>query len=158
MSLRCAFCCAKHFQAEVTTSSSTVPRNKGTMLQYASYRLAIRDGFSLLHHSQKIFLQWVVDMYVRIEGTRLHFVRQNQATLRAEVYNNLTDFVNNCPNGVDGVHTVGRKIILPSSFIGSPRNMYQNYLDAMSIVQHFGKPSLFITMTCNPQWPEKNNG
>ena len=25
---------------------------------------------------------------------------------------------------------------------------------AMSIVQHFGKSSLFITMTCNPNWPE----
>lgn len=32
--------------------------------------------------------------------------------------------------------------------------MYQNYLDAMSIVQQFGKPSFFITMTCNPRWPE----
>lgn len=32
--------------------------------------------------------------------------------------------------------------------------MYQNYLDAMSIVQHFGKPSLFVTMTCNPKWHE----
>lgn len=45
-------------------------------------------------------------------------------------------------------------IILPSSFVGSPRNMYQNYLDAMAIVQHFGKPSLFVTMTCNPKWKE----
>lgn len=32
--------------------------------------------------------------------------------------------------------------------------MHQNYLDAMAIVQKFGKPSLFITMTCNPRWPE----
>jgi len=32
--------------------------------------------------------------------------------------------------------------------------MQQNYLDAMAIVQKFGKPSLFITMTCNPCWPE----
>ena len=36
--------------------------------------------------------------------------------------------------------------------------MYQNQLNAMSIVQHFGKPSLCITMTCIPKWPEiKNN-
>lgn len=57
----------------------------------------------------------------------------------------------------DDVHRIGQKIILPSSFIGSPRNMQQNYLDAMSVVQHFGKPSLFITMTCNPNWPEIKN-
>ena len=28
----------------------------------------------------------------------------------------------------------------------------------MSIAQHFGKPSLFITMTCNPSWPVNNIG
>lgn len=123
------------------------------MCKYASYRLAIRDNyFSILHRSQKLFLQWIVDMYVRIEGTRLHFVRTNQSTLRAEVYNNLTDFFIQNVDGDD--RSVGRKIILPSTFHGSPRHMYQNYLDAMSIVQHFGKPSLFITMTCNPNWPE----
>jgi hypothetical protein len=89
-------------------------------------------------------------MYVRIEGTRLHFIRQNQTSLGSEVYNNLTDYLESNTNASN----VDRRVILPSSFNGSPRNMYQNYLDAMSIVQHFGKPSLFITMTCNPSWPE----
>ena len=28
------------------------------------------------------------------------------------------------------------------------------YLDGMAIVRHLGKPSLFITMTCNPAWDE----
>ncbi|XP_070510410.1 uncharacterized protein [Cardiocondyla obscurior] len=42
----------------------------------------------------------------------------------------------------------------PSSFIGSPRNMLQNYQDAMAIVTKYGKPDLFITMTCNPNWRE----
>ncbi|XP_031096970.1 uncharacterized protein LOC116001221 [Ipomoea triloba] len=27
-------------------------------------------------------------------------------------------------------------------------------MDAMSLVQRFGKPDLFITVTCNPNWPE----
>ena len=35
-------------------------------------------------------------------------------------------------------------IILPS----------QHYQDSMAIVREFGKPDLFITMTCNPQWRE----
>ena len=36
--------------------------------------------------------------------------------------------------------------------------MHQSYLDAMAIVQVFGKPDLFVTMTCNPNWVEiKNN-
>lgn len=32
--------------------------------------------------------------------------------------------------------------------------MQQNYQDAMAIVRKFGKPDLFITFTCNPNWPE----
>lgn len=30
---------------------------------------AIRDCFSFSHHSQNVFLQWIVDMYERIEDT-----------------------------------------------------------------------------------------
>lgn len=33
------------------TSNSAVPRVKVTMLQYACYRISIKDEFSLLHHS-----------------------------------------------------------------------------------------------------------
>jgi len=32
--------------------------------------------------------------------------------------------------------------------------MNENYQDAMAIVRKFGKPDLFITMTCNPHWKE----
>ena len=42
---------------------------------------------------------------------------------------------------------VGRRTILPSSFVGSPCDMVQYFQDAMSLVQKFGKPDLFIT-TC----------
>ena len=49
---------------------------------------------------------------------------------------------------------VGRRIILPASFIGGPRDMLKRYMDAMALMQHFGKPDIFFTMTCNPNWPE----
>ena len=49
---------------------------------------------------------------------------------------------------------VGSIVILPSSFHGSPRNMQQEYQDAMAIVSAMGKPDLFLTMTCNPKWRE----
>ena len=45
----------------------------------------------------------------------------------------------------------GKPIILPSSFTSGPRFMKQNYQDAMAMVTKFGKPSLFITFTCNPK-------
>ena len=45
----------------------------------------------------------------------------------------------------------GKVIVLPSSFTDSPRNMQQNYQDAMAIVSKFGRPDLFLTFTCNPK-------
>ncbi|KAL0366886.1 UNVERIFIED_CONTAM: hypothetical protein Sradi_3578700 [Sesamum radiatum] len=32
--------------------------------------------------------------------------------------------------------------------------MFQRYQDAMAIVQKFGKPDIFLTMTCSPSWEE----
>lgn len=62
------------------------------------------------------------------------------------------DHVNNI--ALDNNVVSGRLAILPSTFIGSPRNMQQNYQNAMAIVRKFGKPDLFITFTCNTRWPE----
>lgn len=123
-----------------------------TMLQYACYRLAVRIGFSHLHSSKKLFQQYIVDMYTRVEAHRLMFIRSNQSQLRSEHYRGLQDFVLNRAQ-LDSA-TAGRIVVLPSSFEGSPRNMAQRYQDAMAIVQKYGKPDIFLTMTCNPQWPE----
>ena len=47
-----------------------------------------------------------------------------------------------------------KRVVLPSTFTGSPRHMRGLYQDAMTMVEKLGKPDLFITMTCNPNWPE----
>ncbi|CAH1768755.1 9884_t:CDS:2, partial [Entrophospora sp. SA101] len=52
---------------------------------------------------------------------------------------------------------VSHRILLPASFIGSPRDMIQQYQDAMALLRA-GKPDLFITMTCNPNWMEIQAG
>ena len=50
---------------------------------------------------------------------------------------------------------VGRRIVLPSSYVSGPRYMRQLYQDAMAIVRAFeSTPDYFITFTCNPKWPE----
>src|SRR5207248_2638079 len=85
----------------------------------------------------------------KIEQNRLNYLKYNQATLRTDLYNGVIDAIHagDCTN-------LGRRIILPSSFAGGPRQMYQLYQDAMAIVSCFGKPDLFVTFTCNPKWPE----
>ena len=93
-----------------------------------------------------------------MEESRLFWLRNNQRTLRAEVYQVLADMIeardgNERHMGINA----GQRVILPSSFTGGPRYMMQLYQDAMAIVRSKGKPDLFITFTCNPQWKEIQN-
>ncbi|KAI2508085.1 helicase [Fragilaria crotonensis] len=87
-----------------------------------------------------------------LEQGRLNFIRLNQPRLRAELYQGIADAV--AGEDVTNTRQLGRRIILPSSHIGSARNMHQLCQDALAIVRRMGKPDLFITMTTNPQWPE----
>ena len=70
-----------------------------------------------------------------------------------ELYSGLADALHGQDYNVDGAQ-IGKKVILPSSFIGSARYQHQLYQDAMAIAQHYGKPDLFITFTWNPRWEE----
>uniref|UniRef100_A0A453ESU7 Helitron helicase-like domain-containing protein n=1 Tax=Aegilops tauschii subsp. strangulata TaxID=200361 RepID=A0A453ESU7_AEGTS len=49
---------------------------------------------------------------------------------------------------------IGKRIVLPRPFPGGDRDMQHRFLDAMAIVQRWGKPDYFVTMTCNPYWEE----
>ncbi|XP_036150735.1 uncharacterized protein LOC118648518, partial [Monomorium pharaonis] len=120
--------------------------------QYIKHRMAIRDDFNVFLLGRRLFQQWLVDNYVKIEKDRMNFCRAHQKELRSETYQGLIDYMQNMANNLNG--HIGKMVILPSTFIGSPRNMLQNYQDAMAIVAKFGKPDLFITMTCNPKWRE----
>ncbi|XP_065210885.1 uncharacterized protein LOC135840629 [Planococcus citri] len=124
-----------------------------TMLQYKKSKLAItRKQQNPLLNYGKLLQQYVVDSYVQVEAYRLNYVKNHQQDLRVESYTGLMDYMRNKTDeyGCD----VGKQVILPSTFEGSPRNMREKYLDAMSIVGRFGSPDLFITFTCNPKWPE----
>lgn len=46
--------------------------------------------------------------------------------------------------------SIGKVIVLLATFTGSPRYLHQYTQDAMTYVRHGGKPTLFITFTCNP--------
>ena len=82
--------------------------------------------------------------------------------LRVDQYRGLMDHLErrqqrlNAQNGNADVRP-GRPVVLPSTHRNSPRNMQQRYQDAMTIVAKYGKPGLFITITCNPAWPETTN-
>jgi len=132
------------------TRSNT--NNCVTMREYYAYRLQTRhnEGHTLIYGG-RLFQQFVVDAYTCIEAIRLMWVRGNQSALRIELYSGLRDAV---MRGDTTPASVEKRIVLPSSFTGSPRYMIENYQDAMSICRWAGYPDLFITFTCNAKWPE----
>ncbi|XP_028753423.1 uncharacterized protein LOC114713014, partial [Neltuma alba] len=56
--------------------------------------------------------------------------------------------------GETNASMIGRRVVLPSSFIGGARYMVNNFQDAMAICKYAGYPDIFLTFTCNPAWPE----
>ncbi|XP_071725808.1 uncharacterized protein [Rutidosis leptorrhynchoides] len=123
-----------------------------TIREFFAYRLQFRDSeTSLLLISRTLLQQFLVDAYTMVENTRLNYIRNNQKAFRCAQISSLHDAQE---SGQYDVSIMGTRITLPSSYTGGPRYMRQNYLDAMAIVRAYGYPSLFITFTCNPNWPE----
>ncbi|RPA88385.1 hypothetical protein L873DRAFT_1622126, partial [Choiromyces venosus 120613-1] len=121
-----------------------------SLAMWHSFHLFEREGTrSLLHRGGRLFQEWVVDAAAVNEQSSLCWVWQNQSKLRAQALSGLMERLDT--TGLDSdLESVGHRVILPSSISGSPRQMSENYHDAMAIVWYFKKPDLFITMTCNP--------
>jgi hypothetical protein len=123
---------------------------------FHSYYLHDRHGVkSLLLRGGRLFQDWVIDAAAVMEQNLLKWISENQPKLRAEKYSNLQNTVTENPDAE--ATDVGHRVVLPSSFSGSPRQMRELYQDAMAVVRYYGKPDLFITMTCNPNWPESKD-
>ena len=102
----------------------------------------------LFNHSQ----QYLVDAFTKIEKNELGYFRTHQSELHVESYQGLMDHIDRSVQAEDV--NIGHVVILPSTFEGSERNMYQHYQDAMTIVAKYGKPDIFLIFTVNPKWPE----
>lgn len=90
-------------------------------------------------------------MYVKIETSRLDYYRNNQVEIRADLYQGIIDSISQRETHGS---KVGKQIVLPGSFVGGSRDMRKQYLDAMTLVERYGKPDTFLTMTCNHSWPQ----
>ncbi|MCO5577386.1 hypothetical protein L7F22_031218 [Adiantum nelumboides] len=125
-----------------------------TQREYYAHRLQVRpDTNACLLHGGRLLQQFMVDAYCTIEDCHLSWIRNHQHTLREKLYVGLIDMARSNEGDILGQY-VGQRILLPSSFTGGPQHMYQLYQVAMAIVRAKGKPDLFITFTCNPNWPE----
>jgi hypothetical protein len=128
-------------------------RKKITAREWACYHMHDRNLtlHALFVYGKRLYQEWGVDQYSKVESQRLFYIRNNQGPLRATIYGGVADAVANNDANIDNL---GRLIVLPSSFIDGHRHMAQLYQYSMAIVHQYGKPDLFITMTCNPKWEE----
>ena len=144
-----------HLETYLSNPQTKRPTSKKmSPLQFYAYRLMQRENeFNILHRSGPLSHQFIVDAYAKIESERLSFIRYSQDTLRVDKYSRLRDTVHRA----DDVESIGRTVVLPSTFTGSPRYMHERFQDTMTYVRKFGAPDLFTTMTCNPRCSEIEN-
>jgi hypothetical protein len=102
----------------------------------------------------RLTCEYLVDMYCRIEDERLQYLREGKTRQAREVFaageeedtQEKDDYEMELQRAFAGV--------LPSSFLGSRAWTSERIADALALCRIYGKPSLFITMTTNPKWPE----
>ena len=90
--------------------------------------------------------------FAKVESMRLKCLASNQSAVRADLYQNVVNAVAASYHD----HSVGQRVILPATFTGSPGDMHRHYQDALATVGKYGKLNYFITVTCNPAWPDIN--
>ena len=132
--------------------------------EFYAFHLNVREGDNgnYLHTAARLFQEWICIAWLVIEDQRLNYQEQNQKALRADSYINVREAIEErvrVPRE-DGLYpddhqrpAIGRKI-LASSHTGSPRWYNAKFQNGMAICRKYHKPDLFITMTCNPNWPE----
>ncbi|MCH79313.1 ATP-dependent DNA helicase PIF1 [Trifolium medium] len=127
-------------------------QDRVTIREFMAFRIQERKmEFGNIAYSKRLFQQFVVDCYTMIEAQRLSYIRENQDIIRCDILSGLQEAIE---LGDIDASLVGKRIVLPDSFTGGPRYMFNNCQDAMGICKRFGYPDLFITVTCNANWPE----
>ena len=111
--------------------------------------------------TEKRFLQfghlageYLVDMYSRVEDERLSYIRR---ALQQQM-NQIEDFQYSNSQDLEEYSALesysNRGIVLPASFLGSRAWAASEVADSLALCRTKGKPSFFITITTNPNWPE----
>ena len=147
------------------TVKQTDGKRRVTTREFYVYHLNLRETTTdFIHLAGRLFQEWICMAWVAVENQKLMYQRMNQKALRADTYINIREATERRRNELapreDGMFrddnqapAIGRKI-LSSSFAGSPRWYNAKFQDGMAICREYHKPDFFITMTCNPHWPE----
>ena len=123
---------------------------------FFAYLFSIRErDQDYLFNMGRLFQELIIFARITMDNSRLMWQLTHQKEMRAEKYCSLRQEVGlRRREGLDVEATVGKRVVLGSSFQGGPRMWNVRYQNGMAIVRHFGKPDLFITYTFPPDTPE----
>lgn len=127
----------------IPTDSNAATADSCTITQMWHYRIRLLHDARFMTFG-RLTDEYIVDMFSRDLETRLHYIRSNQTRALQE---------DAALMGQQDIEA-SENIYLPSSFLGSRRWSSQQIADSLTIAAERGNPSFFITMTCNPDWPE----
>jgi hypothetical protein len=95
-----------------TDAGPTQPaqRKKITTREWACYHMHDRNPTShaLFVYGKRLYQEWGVDQYSKVESQRLFYIRNNQGLLRAAIYSGVADAVANNNANIDNL---GRLIV-----------------------------------------------
>jgi Helitron helicase-like domain at N-terminus len=101
------------------------------MWEYYAYKLQISTKISLFHLGGRLLQQFIVDMYIKIETSRLMYFAMHQNQIQSDLYQGIVDIIH---AGEARATMARQRIVLPTSFIGGPHDMRRRYMDAMALV------------------------
>ncbi|KAI7938456.1 hypothetical protein MJO28_015376 [Puccinia striiformis f. sp. tritici] len=111
----------------------SIPMIISTCEWYAAMIFDHCGRFSVILHGRALFHKLLVNLYICVERNQLDYLRFHQRKIKANLCMGLAESLRNNRD---------------------PEGMVQLFQDAMAIVREFGRPSLFITITANTQWPD----
>ena len=135
------------------------------------YRLLFQRTcvFNVLLLSGRLFHLFLCEIFLEVYSDWLSQPRNNQYKLRKSEYTQLCDFlidsanywneINECTGKkeISNALNVRRLLVLFWVHIGSDRYMRWRIHDLIAISNSLGHSDIFITMTCDPYWPEIQN-
>ena len=135
-----------------------VQGNFVSLHEYVKKRLYTEENW---HKTGKLYQQYTLDMYATDVGRKLWFEKQRQAKQRIVNRQGVAAAIA-AANAAGVEHPLGQQIratdvgkpYLNAKFTGSPAYYAHNKRKALALLARCGRPSYFVTMTCNPNWPE----
>jgi hypothetical protein len=101
---------------------------------------------------------WLMDFYLRVLDQRMSIIQKIKTRIMMgqtrQISDNLTKHEEQDRHAAGYIDEPKNESYLPSSVHGSPCHMTTLANNALVLVSEFGCLHVFITLTCNPKWPE----